>query len=122
MTNEIVQLSPLSASVVLDGSGNGTVRFAPVGATWFIDRIAVKVSTRVLEATAYMYQGFIGDQYLISNTLTGSTGDTSTGDNIMLTDGQALYVVWSGGDAGATATAIVSGRQTVTQRGFRAIS
>lgn len=119
MTDPLVPFKT-SGTVILDGSGNGTVRLAPTGTDWYIDRIAVKVSPKaVLEAKAYIYEGQIADQYLITNTLIGSTGDTSSGDNIILTDGTPLYVVWSGGDVGSTASVYIAGRQRVPNRGFR---
>ena len=106
-------------TVILDASGNGTVRLAPVGTDWYVDRIAVKVSSHTLEAKAAVYQSQITDQNYVTGTLIGSTGDTSTGDNLILMDGTPMYVVWTGGDVGATASVFVFGRQRVPNRGFR---
>lgn len=116
------QLGPLPGTVVLDGSGMGALRFAPVGTQWDITNISVQVSSAVNEATATIYIGQIGSMYRHSGTYAGSSGDNNTLETpIHLNDGQPMYVVWTGGDAGATATATVSGIQTVPDRGFRSV-
>lgn len=106
-------------NVVLDASGNGSVRLAPVGTDWYVDRVSVKCSTHVLESTCKIYLGQIQDSYFVAGTLSGSTGDASIGDNLLVTDGTALWAVWSGGDVGAIATINIFGRQSVPHRGFR---
>ena len=116
--NEFRQFND-QGSVTLDGSGNGTVRLAPVGTDWYVDRITVKCSSRVLESICRVYQGQIQDAYFVVGTLSGSTGDTTTSDNLLVTDGTALWVVWSGGDVGAIASVNIFGRQAVPNRGFR---
>ncbi len=115
-------LDPVTGSVVLDGSGNGAIRFAPAGTKWQIDNISVQVSTAVNEATATVYKRQIGAAYRHSGTYAGSTGDNNQLEQpILLNDGEAMWVVWQGGDAGATATAVVIGKRTVpSTRGFRA--
>lgn len=112
---------PLFATVTLDGAGSGAVRFAPAGEQWEVLNISVKCSTAVNESTAQVYIGQIGQLYRHSGTYAGSTGDNNTLEQpIILTDGQPLYVAWTGGDVGATATATLSGNRTVPNRGFRA--
>lgn len=97
-----------SKQVVLDGSGNGSIRLAPSGRDWTLEYIAVNVSSNVLEASCVVCQDQIGDSYITDTSRTGSSGDTSdTVHNVR--DGYCLYVVWSGGDAGATATVVYSG-------------
>jgi hypothetical protein len=114
-------LGPLQGSVVLDASGNGTVRFAPAGEQWSVTGVSVSASSNTKEATATMYKDYIGQQYRIAGTYAGSTGDTNDlSTPIPFVDGQPLYVQWIGGDVGATATAIVYGYKTVVNRGFRA--
>jgi hypothetical protein len=116
----VAPFGPLPGTVVLDGTGMGALRFAPVNSQWDVTNVSVQVSTAVNEATATIYVGQIGATYRHSGTYAGSTGDNNTLEApIHLTDGQAMYVVWQGGDAGATATATVSGMQTVADRGFR---
>lgn len=112
---------PVFGTVTLDGTGMGAVRFAPTGEEWDVQNISVKCSTAVNEATAQVYIGQIGQLYRHSGTYAGSTGDNNNLEQVIhLTDGQPLFVVWTGGDAGATATATLSGQKTVPDRGFRA--
>jgi hypothetical protein len=111
---------PFQQSVTLDANGNGTVRFQAQGQKIQIISTRVTCSTNVKEATATIYKGNIGQSYEIEGSMAGSTGDTSN-TNFYLNDGDSLYVVWVGGDIGATATAIISGWASVPGRGFRAV-
>lgn len=111
---------PYQSSTILDTNGNGSVRIAATGQKVQITSTRVTVSTSTNEAIATIYKNAIGQQYEIEGSLSGSTGDTSD-TTFYLNDGDSLYVVWTGGDAGATATAIVSGWASVPGRGFRAI-
>lgn len=114
-------LGPIQGSVTLDGSGNGTLRFAPAGEQWSITGVSVRATTNVLEATATLYKDYVGQAYRLSGTFAGSSGDSNDlSSPIPVVDGQPLYVQWIGGDPGATATAILSGYKTVVNRGFRA--
>ncbi len=120
MVDEWGDLDPVTGSVVLDASGNGTLRFAPAGTQWEIQNISVQVSTAVNEATATVYKRQVGTAYRHSGTYAGSSGDNNQLEQpILLRDGEALFVVWIGGDVGSTATAVITGRKTVPQRGFR---
>lgn len=96
-----------SQSIRLNGSGAGTVRFAPVGWNWTVQRITVKASSAVNEAEASIYRGLIGEPYRIGTSISASTGDADTEISEELTDGTPLIVVWSGGDANALATATI---------------
>lgn len=118
MPNRILNLAQ---SVMLDGAGDGSTAFRANGETWTIDFTSVACSPRTIEARAYVYKNYIGDAYLLDNTLTGSTGDT-TDTTYLLTDGESLIVVWTGGNPGATATATIRGSaDNNTLGGFRAI-
>lgn len=109
-----------SGSAILDGTGYGTVRLAPAGEKWEIRRSRVECSTNTLEAVCRLYQGRIASSAVVDGTEAGSTGDTS--DTVFyLEDGQALFVEWSGGDPGATATVTVSGWKSMPEGGFRAV-
>jgi hypothetical protein len=108
-------------TVVLNGAGYGAIRFAPAGTRWQIQNVSVRVSSAINEATATIYKGYIGPQYRVSGSFAGSSGDNDPDTRITLEDGEAMYVEWSGGDAGATATAIVRGVQAVPARGFRVV-
>ena len=115
------ELGPLFGTVTLDANGNGTLRFAPAGEQWKIYNVSVIASSATLEATATLYERQISSATRHSATYSGSSGDNNQLDTpIELTDGKPLFVVWEGGDAGATATATVSGKKSVAGRGFRA--
>lgn len=113
-------LGPIQGSVVLDANGNGTLRFAPAGEQWNLTGISVSASSNVKEATATVYKDYIGQQYRLAGTYAGSTGDNNDlSQPIPIVDGQPIYVVWQGGDAGAIATCVIQGFRTVVNRGFR---
>jgi hypothetical protein len=103
------RFGPLPATVVLDGSGNGAVTFQPNGSNARISTLFVKVDTAENQAVATLYKGQVADSNVIGNTNSGSTGAPAFG-NIDLVDGETLYVVWRGGDPGATATATFTGK------------
>jgi hypothetical protein len=122
------------ATVILNGSGNGTARISPgqpgapgsgVGASrnsgllWNVEGISVSVATNVKEAQASAFISY-GVQSVSAGdfqgqTQTGSTGDTCT-VNASLRPGDWVTVTWLGGDAGAVATMRVFG--TVTPPGL----
>lgn len=109
---------PFPASTVLDSSGIGSVTLQAKGQKLQIISTRVKCSSAVKEAVARIYRGTQG--YEVEGSLAGSTGDTS--DTVFyLNDGDVLTVVWTGGDVGATATAIFSGWASVPGSGFRAV-
>jgi hypothetical protein len=120
MNDEAGLFGPISSTVVLDASGNGALQFQAAGVKMEINNLSVRVSTAVNEATATVYKGQIGALYRLSGSYAGSTGD-SNNDVIRLNDGERIWVVWTDGDAGATATATISGWQSVPGRGFRAV-
>lgn len=97
------QFGPIAQQTVLDGSGNGTVSFQVNGGNARFTNIFVRCSSATLQAVAKIYRGAISDTNLINQTNSGSTGAAATGA-IDVTDGVTLFIVWSGGDAGATAT------------------
>lgn len=95
-------------SVVLDSSGNGSIRLAFPGKFVRLNRLTVATSPATREVLCRVYRDFIGAPYLMDTTYTGGTGDTS--DTVyQLPDGTALFVVWEAGDSGATATVTYSG-------------
>ena len=106
------QTRPLrnAAQVTLDASGNGDVTFGPGrhGIRWVVKRISVQTSTHTLVPEARIYRDSVGDATFISGTFVGSF-DTDDGLNEELHNGERLIVRWTGGDAGATATATWSG-------------
>jgi hypothetical protein len=97
--------------VKLDATGAGTVTLTPTGLQqWHVTRMAVSVTTAVLEPTAKVYVGSVSEQNLLSGTYSGAL-DSSDEDQ-WLQAGQPLICVWAGGDAGATATFSVFGDVT----------
>lgn len=112
-----VPIIPGTATVVLDGSGNGTAKVGPVGAReiWSPSSASVSVSSHAAEAAARIY---VGDSPIAANfvdgTLSGSTGD-STGrvSAYQVKLGWFIWAVWAGGDPGAVATLNVAGTKTV---------
>jgi hypothetical protein len=100
---------PIPITCVLDSSGNGFVSFQPNGKNVRISTLFVRVATSTKQAQALLYKGQISSSNLINNTNSGSTGAPAWG-NIDLLDGETLYIQWTGGDVGATATATVSGK------------
>lgn len=108
------RFGPIQQQVVLNGSGNGQVTFQPNGSNARITNLFVKVApispatTPTNQAQCFMYKGQVADSTLIQNTNSGSTGAAAQG-SIDLMDGETLYVVWTGGDPGATASATFIG-------------
>lgn len=108
-----------SLQTTVGADGTATLMFAPHGENWEVNRLTVKVSTRVLESKASYYLTNIGDQYLQEETYSGSSGDT-TDTSLFLTDGDPLWVKWTGADIGAVATATLRGWRSAPAGGFRA--
>jgi hypothetical protein len=111
---------PVYASAVIDASGYAAVSFQATDKKLEINNLSVVVSTHVKEALATVYKGQIGALYRISGSYAGSSGDSNS-DTIYLNQGETIYVVWTGGDVGATATATISGWASVPDGGFRAV-
>jgi hypothetical protein len=112
-----VPILPGTATVVLDGSGNGTAKVGPTGAreVWSPAVASVSAATNVNEASCKIY---VGDQPTPANftdgTLSGSTGDSTdrvAGSQVPL--GWYVWAVWAGGDAGSVATLNVTGTKTI---------
>lgn len=102
------RFGPIPLTTVLDGSGNGTVTFQSNGSNARVTNLFVKVSTATAQAKCTIYKGQVSDGNAVNTTNSGSTGATASGV-IDLTDGETLYVRWTGGDAGAIATATFTG-------------
>lgn len=108
-----------SGSVTLDGSGNGTVRLRPVSSReyWLPSLASVGCSTNVNEAQCKIYIGpSATPQYFVDQTVDGSSGDSTdrvSGYVIARHQQPYIWAVWSGGDAGAQATMVVSGTKEI---------
>ncbi len=108
-----------SASVTLDASGDGTIRMKPLsaGEHWLPTLASVSAATNVKEAQCRIYIGSAAaQQNFVDGTLSGSTGDSTdrvTGYDINATQQPYIWAVWSGGDAGASATLVLSGTKEI---------
>lgn len=114
------QTVPLSefATIQLDGSGNGTARVGPMahGVAWKPTVAGIKMSGDSPSGLAMctVYAGssptddnFVDATYDVNNAST----DAVSGQELRL--GQYVYAVWSGGNAGATATLTVNGTKDI---------
>lgn len=110
-----VQEYPLleSRNVVLNSSGDGTVRIGPtrISETWTVTSLSVATSTNNKIPRAYVYVGTESPGGLLGGTENGSR-DQMGPDQVLYTS-QFLTVAWKGGDAGAAATVTVTGTRTV---------
>lgn len=90
--------------VVLDASGNGQAQVSPAGLDFIITIRSVTVSgaTSGLLIVASEYLNSVSDSQFLQGTYDGAR-DTS-GVRQLLTAGDTLYCVWTGGPPGATAT------------------
>jgi len=97
--------------VTLDVSGNGTVEMGPSlnGVTWHVTSIAISVeprpSTSEPECAVYQKGTFIGGSY--SGSLDSANGSWE------LQTQEKIKAVWTGGDAGKTATLTLMGKETI---------
>lgn len=105
-------------TVTLDGSGNGTAAIGPTspGEIWYPESVRISSTGNPPAglATCTIYCGsspipvaFVDATY---NVL-GAASSLISGQK--LHPGQQVFAVWSGANAGASATLIVSGRRQV---------
>jgi len=108
-----------SATVVLNGFGDGTARVGPHGhgLVWNPAVASVKVAPPVTsEATCKIYVGNQPtDDNFVDATENGSTGDSSGNVRAALRQNSFIWAVWHNGDPGAQATLTVTGSQTLEQ-------
>lgn len=106
-----LQALPLdvSATVTLNASGAGTVRLGPRSLlqVWNVTNCAVKVSSNTLEPVATVYLGNAQPGNQLDATQSGSLDSTNL--DVTLRSGNVITVAWTGGDAGAVATASLYG-------------
>lgn len=101
------------ASVFLDASGNGSVKFGPQFARtrWRINNIAVQIPgtlTNIPEAK--VYKGEPQPANYVTGTYSGNN-DSDNAVDILLFTGQYITIEWTGGDSGVQATATIRGYQ-----------
>lgn len=112
-----------SASITLDGSGNGVAKISPSGTRysgyqWRPINLYVSATTHVKDASAIAYVSYgVFSQTpndAIGSTITGSSGDTC-GMTQTLKPGDWVSVKWTGGDPGAVATMRITGEVDLPQ-------
>ena len=103
----------VSASVTLDGSGNGTASIGPTaqGEIWQAGFTAGVFTEETAITNEAICRVFCAGR-LIAVTTWGSTGDAGT-NTTQLAAGQVVTAQWIGGDPGATAVLDASGTRTV---------
>jgi|SRR5215469_11067979 len=108
--------SPISVTVVLDGSGNGVASLGParIREHWQLTSAAVRVATNTAEATCDIYVGSgINQTTFFAHSILGSTGDTCGFGGLDIQPGMRVFANWLGGDAGQIATLTIQGTYTV---------
>lgn len=110
----------VSASVVLDVNGNGSVTIGPSMSAerWEVQSVVVKIPNAILIPQATIYNGPIADSNKVAFTYVGSGDSASGGNSVNLGSGQFMSVQWESGDSGAVATATLQGNRFL--RGQRA--
>lgn len=103
-----------SESAVLDASGNVDIIMGPSSSweTWNVTRVSVFVSVGEPVPVCYILRGYSSDlRNLIDGTYT-ATLDTST-VAFDIRAGEKVTASFQGGQAGATATVVFSGKKTL---------
>ena len=101
-------------TVTLDGSGGGRVTLGPVpvGWIWEVERLAVEIAGGVtgnIGAEARVYRGAEVTSRLIDGTVRAGLDISELSTPLTLQPPDSLLFVFSGGTAGAVATAAASG-------------
>ena len=112
-----MRVQPLDqfATVVLNATGQGVASLGPtrVKEHWQPISVFVSVDTQVLEATAALFVGTTFQSATqMGTTSLGSNGDTCGTPGLELPAGYQIFIQWTGGDAGSTATMHVIGQTT----------
>jgi hypothetical protein len=110
------QVLTRTASVVFNGSGNGTASTGPsiTNEVWTVTVASVSASSNNTEATCRIYAGTsVSQGSFIDGTTWGSTGDSTSNFAVPVYSGQQIFAVWSSGDGGATGTLAINGTRTV---------
>lgn len=103
----------LSATVKLDGSGNGRVQLAaPSGTRWDLDLASVSTTSTVSFARCFLYRNVS----LIDSTYNGNAASSAKVAGIPWYHGTPVVAVFSGGDPNAYATLEVFGTQVTGYR------
>jgi hypothetical protein len=103
-----------TGNVVLNGSGNGTVKLGPRSAreVWHPGLAHVSANANpVNEAACKIFIGYDASaQYYVDGTFSGSSGDqTDAVASSIVKCGHYVFAVWTGGDPGQVATLSITG-------------
>ncbi|WP_163570759.1 hypothetical protein [Fodinicola feengrottensis] len=90
--------------MTLDATGAGQVLITPTGGDWVLVNMGVSVSSSTLQPTAKLFKNFPAQVNFIEGSYTGANDSSNT--RIVLRQGETLFCVWAGGDAGARATLV----------------
>ena len=105
-----------SMPVTLNGSGNGTAKVGPLSAreVWYPDNVAIGVNGFTKQCSCTVYKGPDTSQASFRDISTFGSGDNTGACNAdTVKVGEYIWAVWSGGDAGFSATLTVTGLKDV---------
>lgn len=104
-----------SATVTLDGSGNGTaIIVPPVVEQWTVLNVSIATSTAVKSPQFRLYLGQGANQSeQVDSTYNGSGNISDALNGRQIPPGLKIVGRWTGGDANAIATMIVRGNKVV---------
>ena len=106
-----------TASVTLNGAGNGTAKVGPLSAREKWHPASVSVSANQNPTNDAACSIFVGDANTMNfrdGCIDGSTGDSTDKCNAdVISCGQYVWAIWTGGDAGARATLTVTGTKDI---------
>lgn len=99
-----------SATGTFDANGRATVSIGPTvyGARWNVTRLVVS-TTSTAETQLRVYRGSEQASRLVDSTYTANQNTSET--DVTLGTLETLLFVWTGGDPGAIATAVIEGDQ-----------
>jgi hypothetical protein len=110
----------LSATVKLDGSGNGTAQLGPQSAVrWEPSLVAIQTVNQSITTvpSCAIYSGSSPTaSNLIDQTYNGQNNSSTKIAGQVLYQGQNVFAVWTGGVPGDTATLRVSGNSVAGYR------
>src|SRR6266487_2164960 len=106
-----------SASVRLDGSGNGVAKIGPHGhsETWSPNVASVSTSTAIANPVCNIFNGSSATpDNFCDATYTENQDSTDRVAGKDLVKGQFIWAVWTNGDPGAIAVLAVTGTKELT--------
>lgn len=112
----------LPASVVLDGSGNGQILVSPDrgSVSWEVTRISVRTNQGLMQSPfpqAELFDSITPVQSASYGATYAGHNDIfdTSGDPIEIGSNDAILIVWTGGIAGTTASAIIRGHKILAR-------